>query len=201
MTQVNDIVVGIGEVLWDMLPAGKQIGGAPANFAYHVSRLGINTRIVSAVGNDPLGKEILNDFLQKHLRHFMEVVPFPTGTVEVSLHAAGIPSYHISENAAWDNIPFSPTIRQLARDTSAVCFGSLAQRSEVSRRTICQFLDTMPDGERRYKIFDINLRQHFFSREIIDESLRRCNILKLNDEELTTLGSMFGQNISLPARQ
>jgi len=188
----NTIVVGMGEALWDMLPEGKKIGGAPANFAYHVSQFGLDSRVVSAVGEDELGVEILKNFHEKKLNCMIETVPYPTGTVQVELDLNGVPCYDIREGVAWDNIPFTPALEGLARQTRAVCFGSLAQRSVVSRETINRFLDVMPDGEGQYKIFDINLRQGFYTKEIICESMRKCNILKINDEELVTISRMFG---------
>ena len=188
----NTIVVGMGEALWDMLPEGKKIGGAPANFAYHVSQFGLDSRVVSAVGEDELGAEILKNFREKELNCMIETVPYPTGTVQVELDINGVPCYDIREGVAWDNIPFTPALEGLARQTRAVCFGSLAQRSVVSRETINRFLDAMPDGEGQYKIFDINLRQGFYTKEILCNSMRKCNILKINDEELVTVSRMFG---------
>ena len=177
-------VVGIGEALWDILPEGRKIGGAPANFAYHMSQFGLRSYAVSAVGDDEAGRELRNQLREKRVGHMLETVPFPTGTVEVTLDGAGIPSYEIRQGVAWDNIPFTPQIEELARHTRAACFGSLAQRSPVSHRTIGRFLETMPDGEGQYKVFDINLRQHFYTQQVVEESLRKCNILKINDEEL-----------------
>ena len=189
---MNNIIVGMGEALWDVLPEGKKIGGAPANFAYHVSQFGLDSCVVSAVGEDKLGKGILDNFDEKQLTYQIEQVPYPTGTVQVELDEAGVPCYDIKEGVAWDNIPFTPELEDLARRTRAVCFGSLAQRSIVSRETINRFLDTMPEGEDQWKIFDINLRQGFYTKEILCVSMRKCNILKINDEELITLSRMFG---------
>ena len=182
----------MGEALWDMLPEGKKIGGAPANFAYHVSQFGLDSYVVSAVGEDELGTEILANFREKKLGCRIERVPYPTGTVQVQLDSNGVPCYDIREGVAWDNIPFTPALENLARQTCAVCFGSLAQRSVVSCETINRFLDAMPGGEDRYKIFDINLRQGFYTKEILCNSMRKCNILKINDEELVTVSRMFG---------
>lgn len=182
----------MGEVLWDMLPEGKKIGGAPANFAYHVSQFGLQSCVVSAVGDDKLGHEILDNFHQKGLEVIIPEVPFPTGTVQVEIDPKGVAQYDIKENVAWDNIPFTPELEALARNTVAVCFGSLAQRSIVSRTTINRFLDAMPQGEEQLVVFDINLRQNFYTQEIIENSLKRCNILKINDEELVTLSRMLG---------
>ncbi|WP_221658423.1 carbohydrate kinase family protein [Bacteroides salyersiae] len=189
---MNSIIVGMGEALWDVLPEGKKIGGAPANFAYHVSQFGFDSRVVSAVGNDELGDEILKVFKEKQLKHQLQTVNYPTGTVQVTLDDNGIPCYDIKEGVAWDNIPFTDDLKRLALSTRAVCFGSLAQRNEVSRTSINRFLDTMPDGEGQLKIFDINLRQGFFTKDIIRDSCQRCNVLKINDEELVTISRLFG---------
>lgn len=186
------MIVGMGEALWDVLPEGKKIGGAPANFAYHVSQFGFNSRVVSAVGDDKLGNEILDNFSEKNLNFLIEKVPYPTGTVQVELDDEGIPCYDIKEGVAWDNIPFTPALEELAKQTRAVCFGSLAQRSVVSRETINKFLDAMPDDNGQLRIFDINLRQNFYTKEILCNSMERCNILKINDEELVMVSRMFG---------
>lgn len=186
------MIVGMGEALWDVLPEGKKIGGAPANFAYHVSQFGFNSRVVSAVGDDKLGNEILENFSEKNLNFMIEKVPYPTGTVQVELDAEGVPCYDIKEGVAWDNIPFTPALEELAKQTRAVCFGSLAQRSVVSRETINKFLDAMPDDGGQLRIFDINLRQSFYTKEILCNSMERCNILKINDEELVTVSRIFG---------
>lgn len=189
---MNDIVVGMGEALWDVLPEGKKIGGAPANFAYHVSQFGLPSRVVSAVGNDPLGREIVENFTSKGLNHLIEEVPYPTGTVQVEIDPAGVPQYDIKENVAWDNIPYSARLEALAGQTRAVCFGSLAQRNVVSRDTINRFLDAMPQTADSLVVFDVNLRQGFYTKEILCNSMKRCNILKINDEELVTVSRMFG---------
>lgn len=189
---MDNIIVGMGEALWDVLPEGKKIGGAPANFAYHVSQFGFDSRVVSAVGDDELGNEILDNFKSKHLHYLIEKVPYPTGTVQVELDPSGVPIYDIKEGVAWDNIPFTPALEELAGRTRAVCFGSLAQRNKISRDTINRFLDSMPDGDKRYKIFDVNLRQGFYTKEILRLSMQKCNILKINDEELVTVSRLFG---------
>lgn len=192
MRAERNYVVGIGEALWDVLPDGKKIGGAPANFAYHVSQFGLQSLAVSAIGDDELGNEIVGNFRGKALNVLLETVSYPTGTVRVQVDAAGVPCYEIKENVAWDNIPFTERLCRLARKTCAVCYGSLAQRNVVSRETINAFLDAMPDGKGQYRIFDINLRQDFYTREIICRSMQRCNVLKINDEELVTVSRMFG---------
>ncbi len=188
----KNIVVGMGEALWDVLPEGKKIGGAPANFAYHVSQFGLNSKVVSAVGEDKLGTEILENLQAKKLKMQIETVPYPTGTVQVELDAEGVPCYDIKEGVAWDNIPYTKELEELAHQACAVCFGSLAQRSVVSRNTINAFLDAMPHDANVLKIFDINLRQSFYTKEILCNSFKRCNILKINDEELVTVSRMFG---------
>ena len=189
---MNDLVIGMGEALWDVLPEGKKLGGAPANFAYHVSQFGLPSSVVSAVGDDALGYEILENFASKGLNHLIEKVPYPTGTVQVEIDQAGIPQYEIKENVAWDNIPYTARLESLASKTKAVCFGSLAQRNVVSRNTINRFLDAMPKSDDNLVVFDVNLRQGFYNKEILCNSMSRCNILKINDEELVTVSRMFG---------
>ena len=186
------IVVGMGEALWDVLPDGKKIGGAPANFAFHAGQAGMDSRVVSAVGTDALGEEALAALEGKGLNiEAVARVDFPTGVVNVSLGEQGIPQYDICEGVAWDNIPFTPALANLASQAQAVCWGSLAQRNEVSRKTIFSFLDAMPSDEERLKVFDINLRQQFYTLEIIEASCRRANVLKINDEELVLVSEML----------
>ena len=187
---MKKIIVGLGEALWDCLPEGRKLGGAPANFAYHASQFGNQAYAISAVGNDELGTETLKAFDEKQLHYIMPRVDFPTGTVQVTLDDEGVPTYDIKTDVAWDNIPFTPEIEEAARNCQAVCFGSLAQRSSVSRDTIRRFLGSTPMS--CLKIFDINLRQNFYSKEVICDSLRSCNVLKINDEELVTIGRLFG---------
>ena len=189
---MKQYVVGLGEALWDILPTEKKLGGAPSNFAYHARRLGYDAIAISAIGRDALGDEILETLSQKQLEYLMPRVDYPTGTVQVTVDDKGIPSYEIKQNVAWDHIPFTPEMDAIARECKAVCFGSLAQRSEESRTTIQRFLDTV--SKDCLKIFDINLRQQFYSRDIIEESLRRCNILKINDEELEIVTPMLGKD-------
>lgn len=189
---MNKIVVGMGEALWDVLPEGKKIGGAPANFAYHVSQFGLPSCVVSAIGDDALGKEIIENFTSKGLDQLIAEVPYPTGTVQVEIDQTGIPLYDIKENVAWDNIPYTEHLDALAKRTKAVCFGSLAQRNVVSRNTINHFLDTMPKDDDSLIVFDVNLRQGFYNKEILCKSMQNCNILKINDEELITVSRMFG---------
>lgn len=189
---MNRYIVGIGEVLWDCLPEGRKIGGAPANFAFHAGQFGFQSLAVSAIGNDELGDEILEELNQRNLCHLLERVDFPTGTVQVALDEEGKPCYEILEGVAWDNIPYSEKLDEIARSCQVVCFGSLAQRNEVSRETINRFIDAMPESEDSLKVFDINLRQNFYDEEIVTSSLKKCNVLKLNDEELVIVSRMFG---------
>lgn len=186
----NKYCVGLGEVLFDVFPTGAKLGGAPANFAYHAGQHGLLSVAVSAIGNDELGAEALRLLDEKKLKYVLPLVDYPTGTVQVELDAEGVPTYDIKQNVAWDNVPFTDEIREIAMSTGAVCWGSLAQRNEVTRATIYRFLDYCPGD--CLKVFDINLRQNFYDKETICESLKRCNVLKLNDEELVTIGRMFG---------
>lgn len=186
------LVIGMGEALWDVLPEGRKIGGAPANFAFHAGQAGMDARVVSAVGRDALGDETLLTLQQKGLNtDAVARVDFPTGVVQVTLSEGGIPQYDICEGVAWDNIPFTPALDELARNAQAVCWGSLAQRSEVSRNCIYRFLDAMPSEQGRLKVFDINLRQHFYSLDVIEASCQRANVLKINEEELVIVSELL----------
>lgn len=148
--------------------------------------------VVSAVGSDKLGKEILDNLSEKKLNMLIEKVQYPTGIVQVEVDNNGIPCYDIKENVAWDNIPFTDKLKSIAEKITAVCFGSLAQRNVVSRETINTYLSLIPDKKGIYKIFDINLRQGFYTKEILCRSMEQCNILKINDEELVTVSRLFG---------
>jgi len=184
-------IVGIGEVLWDMLPAGRQLGGAPANFTYHASALGADTRLISRVGKDDLGRETLERLAKLGVpTECVEVDDkLPTGTVGVTVAADGQPHYQIHENVAWDAIHGEAAARRTVTTANAVCFGSLAQRSEISRATIRSLVAATP--AQALRIFDINLRQHYYTRAIIEESLALANVLKVNDAELPRLTEMF----------
>lgn len=187
-------VVGIGELLWDLLPQGKQLGGAPFNFAIHAFCAGCQPFVVSAIGSDALGKEILKKFDEFGLdKSFVQQFSdYSTGTVKVSLGRNGIPSYIIHEDVAWDNIQWNNSLEMLAGAIDAVCFGSLAQRNQESQNTILNFLRaTRPDCMR---VFDINLRQSFYSHKVLTQSLELSTILKLNEEEFSVLAELF--NIS-----
>ena len=184
------VVVGIGEVLWDVFPEGKKLGGAPLNFSHHCGQLGASAHPVSAVGADADGAEIRQILASKNLpdAQVQTDTAHPTGRVNVTLQN-GKPTYEILAEVAWDYIRFDQNLRDLASRADAVCFGSLAQRSPVSRATILAFLEAMrPEALR---IFDVNLRQNFYSQEILETSLRHANIFKLSDEELPTLAGFF----------
>ncbi len=188
----DEYIVGIGEVLFDIFENVRKVGGAPANFAYHISQFGFKSKVVSAIGDDDLGKALLEHFDAKSLEYDILKVEPPTGTVNVELDALGIPRYDIKTQVAWDNIPFSAALEEIAKRTKVVSFGSLAQRDEISRQTIYKFLQAMPKGPDVYKMFDINLRQNFYTKEVIETSLTLCNVLKINDEELDIVSKMLG---------
>ena len=183
-------IVGLGEALWDVLPEGKKLGGAPANFAYHAGQFGLDTIAISALGEDDLAEETIEALKEHNLNYLMPRVPYPTGTVQVTLAEGGIPTYEIKEGVAWDNIPYTDEMAEIAKNARAVCFGSLAQRNGVSRENIRKFLAETPAD--CLKICDINLRQQFYSKEILEDSFKFCNILKINDEELVVVNRMFG---------
>jgi fructokinase len=191
---MNNKVVGIGEVLWDLLPSGSQLGGAPANFTYHAHALGASACIVTCVGNDSFGHAILRRFNEQGIADGTVQVDdeVPTGTVTVTLSENGIPNYSIHEHVAWDRLAVTPLALNAIREADAICFGSLAQRGELSRVSIQRLVATASADALR--VFDINLRQNYFSREVIEQSLRLANVLKLNDTELPTLAQFFGLN-------
>ncbi|MBI3931686.1 MAG: carbohydrate kinase [Chloroflexi bacterium] len=184
-------LAGIGELLWDIFPSGKELGGAPANFAYQATALGGEGLIVSCVGSDNPGDEILArlEALSLSRQYVARDRAHPTGTVSIKVGAAGNPSFTIQENVAWDFIPQSQPLMELGKSINAVTFGTLAQRSEVSRATIRAFIRKIPSSV--LCIFDINLRQAFYSREIIEWSLEACHVLKLNTEELPVLARLL----------
>lgn len=186
-------VVGIGELLWDMFPSGKQLGGAPFNFSFHASQAGCESYVVSAVGNDGLGEEIRSVVKSLGINdEFIQTNAHPTGTVSVKLNEKGHPGYTIHKNVAWDIILGQSALWTLAEKIDVVCFGSLAQRAVISHNTIMSFLNSVP--AHCLKVFDINLRQNYFSKEIIAKSLMHANILKLNDEELPFLACWYSLN-------
>lgn len=183
-------IAGLGEVLWDMLPDGRQCGGAPANVIFHASKLGAQGLVVSAVGADADGDDLLAFLKGKKIDcSLVARNDLPTGTVTVSLEN-GMPSYVIHRPAAWDAIPYTDAVDAVIPRLSAVVFGSLAQRDERSRETLFRVL--RHPALHALKFFDINLRQKFYSRETIAESLEVADVLKLNDEECAVLAELFG---------
>lgn len=193
--------IGIGEILWDLFPDGKRLGGAPTNFSFHVSQMGIQSAIVSAVGDDASGKEILDILDESDIISFVQVNDKPTGTVTVNLNEDGVPSYVIHEQVAWDYIQLKDEPVTCAKNVDAICYGSLAQRAFTSRKTIQEFL--RKTNSEALKIFDINLRQGYFTKELIEESLKLANILKINEEEIRIIAGMFsleGDEVSVASR-
>ncbi|MGI6572037.1 MAG: carbohydrate kinase family protein [Fermentimonas sp.] len=186
----NFKVVGIGELLWDVLPSGKQLGGAPFNFAYYSGQAGCESYVISAIGNDELGREILDGVSRVGVcGEYIQTNSYPTSTVTVRLDNNGLPEYIIHENVAWDYICSNEEMDKLSPKLDAICFGSLAQRNSFSAKTIYSFLEsTKPSC---LKVFDINLRQKYYNKETINKSLQLANVLKLNDEELIVLSGYF----------
>ena len=184
-------VVGIGELLWDVFPDGKKAGGAPINFVYHATQLGAKGYAVSAVGNDDLGREILSRLKQSGINGIIEHVDYPTGKVLITLQN-GIPEYEIVQNAAWDHLPCSAKAVQILQQADAVCFGTLALRNSDSREHILQMLSCVPDTA--VKLYDINLRQHYYSSELIETLLKRANVFKINIDEMAVIRPLFNLN-------
>ncbi len=191
------VIIGIGEVLWDVLPAGKQLGGAPANFAYHARTLGADAYVVSRVGDDELGHEILRrlDALGVNRDHVTIDPDHPTGTVDVRLDERGVPSYVIREGVAWDFINPSPRLFELARRADAVCYGTLAQREPGNARAIGEFLSAT--RENCLRVFDVNFRQHYHETETVRRCLAGSNVLKLNEDEVAVLADYLPSPIEL----
>jgi fructokinase len=188
---MNFHVIGVGEVLWDLLLTGPQLGGAPANFAYHAHALGAQTQVITRVGKDDFGREIIRRFHEMGLPETTVQMDetVPTGTAKVALSGDGLAHFTIQENVAWDFIAVTDEAVAVARRANAICFGSLAQRCEPSRNTIQHLVRATPPGALR--VFDINMRQQFYSRDVVEKSFRLANVLKLNDDELPRLADMF----------
>ncbi len=184
-------VAGIGEVLWDVFPEHRRLGGAPANFACHCAQLGADAVVVSCVGADDAGEQILAALraLGTDTGLIARSSAHPTGTVQVTLGADGSASYQIREDVAWDHLPLTDQLVAAAARSDAACFGTLAQRSATSRDTIRALVDAMPAGARR--IYDVNLRPPFFSKALVSASLDLATVLKLSDEELPVLAGFF----------
>jgi fructokinase len=183
----NFTVVGLGELLWDMFPQGPRLGGAPANFAYNSSLLGDHGIVASRLGSDTLGQEARRRF--QHLRlptDFLQIdATHPTGSVRVSIDSGGQPQYEIAAPVAWDFLQMTPEWHSLALQASAISYGTLAQRTDTSRRTILNFIDRAP--VEAVRVFDVNLRQTFYDAEILRESARRATVIKLNEEEFPAI--------------
>ena len=188
---MNFKIIGIGEALWDLLPSGPQLGGAPANFACHAHSLGAEAGVITRVGDDALGHEVLSRFVQMGLSvaAVQKDNLAPTGTVIVELLEDKTARYTFPDNVAWDRLEATASALDAVRTADAVCFGTLAQRGETSRNSVQKLLASTPPNALR--IFDINLRQHYFSKEIIESSLKLANILKLNDAEFPIIAQMF----------
>jgi len=189
MKKEKPLVVGIGELLWDVFPDQKKAGGAPINFVYHATQMGAEGCAISAVGNDVFGTEIVQELEKNHICNYIEKVEHPTGSVLVELNN-GSPTYTIIEGVAWDYLPLTQQAIELIKKADAICFGTLAQRSSVSQSTIETLLTYA--SEEALRFFDINIRQHYYSKECIIKSLKKANVFKLNDEELLLLRPMFG---------
>jgi fructokinase len=185
-------VVGIGEILWDVFPDGARFGGAPANFACHAAALNGSASIVSCVGQDRLGEQALAALAEHKVTtdHVVRLKAWPTGTVTVEVDSQGKPSYRFGLDDAWDHLTWSDELAQLARQTQAVCFGTLGQRSAASRETIGQFIAATPPDA--WRVCDINLRPPFLDDAVIRQSVAAANVLKLNDEELPIVAAICG---------
>lgn len=189
----HPLIIGVGELLWDRLPSGSRVGGAPANVAYHAASLGADGYAVSAVGNDKLGDELLAAISETTLHTVIEKVDYPTGSVHVRL-SYGIPEYNIVEDVAWDYIPLTDKALTLVKKADAVCYGTLASRNDISRNTIITLLKhTNPLSLR---LFDVNLRAAYYSKPLIRELINYANIFKINNDEATVLKSMFDIDMS-----
>jgi fructokinase len=188
-------VLSVGEILWDIFPTAKHLGGAPVNFVYHARQLGLDARPISRIGSDALGKELLEVLRAKKIpTDFVQIDPtHDTGTVEVRMNGTEH-QFIITENVAWDFIQTEPAVLQAVASAKAICFGSIAQRNPVSRTSILSIVNACPG----LKVCDINLRQHFFSREVLENSLRLSNVLKLNIDELFVLKDLFSMIGTLP---
>ena len=186
------VVVGLGEVLWDVLPARKVLGGAPANFAYMANVLGDQGIVASRIGNDELGREAYEAMgeLGLNTAYIQKDDRYPTGVAEVSIASDGQPTFTINEPAAWDFLEWTPAWEELSGRADVVCFGSLAQRSPISAGTVDAFLRNAKGNALR--VLDANLRQSFYSAEILCKSFQHADIVKLNDEELPRVSAMLG---------
>ncbi len=184
-------VVGIGELLWDLLPSGPQLGGAPANFAFHAHQLGAEAEVISRIGRDALGSQMLERFdaMDVGSQAVQVDAHLPTGTASVTLDAGGTPHFVIQNNVAWDEVGLTDAAFELAHAADAICFGTLAQRTESAALTIQKLVHSTQPAALR--VFDVNLRQKFYSQPLLQRSLEIANVVKLNDHELSVLSPMF----------
>lgn len=185
------VVVGLGEVLWDVFPDGLRLGGAPANVAFHADVLGEDGVIVSRVGSDELGSDLVKGLSSRGLRtDAIQVDPeAPTGTVQVTFEGDE-PRFEITENVAWDALEWTHEIALLATTCDAACFSTLSQRCEMTRRTIHTFLRTMKPGA--FRVLDVNFRPPFVNREVVRQSIALADIVKYNRGERSAIAEMFG---------
>lgn len=186
-------IIGIGELLWDCFPNYRRMGGAPANFAFHVAQFGHNALVVSAIGQDVDGEALVKELEKHQLPYHLATVDLPTGTVTVDTSIKNDPKYTINTKVAWSAIPFTNELQEITNHCCAVCYGTLAQYGNVSRKTIKHFLDAVPQDS--YKIYDINLRSNpdeaLFCLDTIESSMSQCNVLKVNIDELDYLTKAF----------
>lgn len=192
----SEWIVGLGEVLWDVFRDGPRFGGAPANFACHARSLGAKVAMVSAVGpeKDPLSSQALDKLRARGIdTRAVQSNANETGRVVVDVDEQGKPTYTFSEHPAWDAIEWTDAMAEIAENTQAICFGTLAQRKPQSRTTIQRFLETVPANA--LKVFDVNLRVDYWNDETIRASLKHANILKLNDDELEVVAEACGVEI------
>ncbi len=186
-------IAAFGEILWDMLPSGKQLGGAPGNFAYHSHVLGSDVMVISQVGNDVLGREITAELNKRNIPvDFIGIdLERPTGTVEVELDRMGHPAYQIIEDVVWDGIKPSRAAFLYATEVDAICFGSLAMRGEENRVSFSSLINGVPG--RALRVLDLNLREPFYTEKTLRSLLSVCNVLKLNDDELIILAGILNK--------
>ncbi len=190
--------VGLGEILWDILPDGPRVGGAPGNFTFHAMQMGLDASAVSSLGKDERGDEALRILQENGLKVHAYRSDKETGYVKATLDERGVPTYSFALDTAYDNMPFTKELEDIAKKTQVCCFGTLAQRQEngESRKSILAFLDAMPKDS--LKVFDINLRQNFYNAEVIKAGLERCNVFKCNDDELPIVCKLLGIEVLSP---
>lgn len=190
--------VGLGEILWDILPDGPRVGGAPGNFTFHAMQMGLDASAVSSLGKDERGDEALRILQENGLKVHAYRSDKETGYVKATLDERGVPTYNFALDTAYDNMPFTKELENIAKETQVCCFGTLAQRQEngESRKSILAFLDAMPKDS--LKVFDINLRQNFYNAEVIKAGLERCTAFKCNDDELPIVCKLLGIEVLSP---